>query len=192
MNCNALVLSALLLINDEEALIVTTKHPSIVFSSFTLWISKHVRLDWVCAGQFQLPAKSSRVVMLTSVCCVELACSLRSCELSGLNLSVGTVVSVSVISAVSSLIPLIPSMKALRHSGNDRHLRCTKSLVPTRRLSVCTGSVHPRMRCMLIWFVPLQGHTSCLDSDVEDDDDDDFTEDLVQAWKLSIGANRYG
>nr|XP_024387274.1 E3 ubiquitin-protein ligase RZFP34-like [Physcomitrium patens]PNR46315.1 hypothetical protein PHYPA_013434 [Physcomitrium patens] len=38
----------------------------------------------------------------------------------------------------------------------------------------------------------VAGHTSCLDSDVEDDDDDDFTEDLVQAWKLSIGANRYG
>lgn len=36
----------------------------------------------------------------------------------------------------------------------------------------------------------VAGHTSCLDSDAEDDDD--LTEDLVQAWKWSIGAKRYG
>lgn len=35
------------------------------------------------------------------------------------------------------------------------------------------------MRCMFIWFVFLQGYISCLDFDVEDDDDDDFMEDFV-------------
>ena len=35
------------------------------------------------------------------------------------------------------------------------------------------------------------GHTNCLDSDVEEDDDD-LTAGLVQNWKLLIEAKRHG
>lgn len=43
----------------------------------------------------------------------------------------------------------------------------------------------------LFSFLLLQGHTSCLDSDTEEDYDD-IREDLGEAWKLSIGVNDFG
>ena len=43
----------------------------------------------------------------------------------------------------------------------------------------------------LFSFLLLQGHTSCLDSDTEEDYDD-IREDLGDAWKLSIGVNDFG
>lgn len=97
-------------------------------------------------------------------------------------------------SMLTALSPYIVDFHIL-----DRHVWLwfswrLSSLSTREKISVIPLNVFDRRERKssdLFSFLLLQGHTSCLDSDTEEDYDD-IREDLSEAWKLSIGVNDFG
>lgn len=59
-----------------------------------------------------------------------------------------------------------------------------------RQFSIAHSWLSPDMDWCCADHICYQGHTSCLDSDTEDDFD--FIDELVGAQRLSLGAKKYG